>query len=271
MTVSSTVPYTAVDATGAAFSSRGALTPLGPRAVPEGGSAPDAGERAARHPARRRSLRSTASYSREARARAAGCIPPRRTSFRSRTTCRASSQERSRSAGRPRCSSCTGGCGALVCAGESREGEAVRPLLRRAQPGLPRRVRGEVLHHEGGYGHGRRGRALRREGRNDVLLLDPVERRRRRRLRLRGSLPPVAAGPMGQGLAVPPLGPGRPRRGDRAGQARRHRARPRRDGIGDTVRTWPGSFSRRQRAPRRSRPRSSERRSACARRGSRLA
>ena len=82
-----------------------------------------------------------------------------------------------------------GGGGALVCAGEPREGEAVRPLLRRAQPGLPRRSRGEAVHHEGGHGHGRRGRALRREGRDDVLLLDVrwKDGERRRRLRLRGS------------------------------------------------------------------------------------
>ena len=53
VTISSTVPYTAVDATGAASSSRRCTdAALGPRAVPEGGSAPDAGERAARHPAR---------------------------------------------------------------------------------------------------------------------------------------------------------------------------------------------------------------------------
>ena len=52
------------------------------------------------------------------------------------------------------------------------------------------------------------------QGRDDVLLLDlgRKDRERRGRLRLRGSVPRLATGSVGQGVAVPSLGPGPARR-----------------------------------------------------------
>ena len=133
----------------------------------------------------------------------------------------------------------------------------------------------EGVDEQGGRGHGRRGRPLRREGRDDVLLLDVGRQDREcaRRLRLRRAVPRVAAGSVGQGLAVPPLGPGSARRAHRAGEARR---RPRASSTSrrrrDAVRACSGrSSSRRRRAARPFPRRSSGRRSGCARRGSRSA
>ena len=59
-------------------------------------------------------------------------------------------------------------------------------------------------------GHGRGGRAVRREGRDDVLLLDLgwQDRERRRRVRLQRPVPRLAARSVGQAVAVPSLGAG---------------------------------------------------------------
>ena len=82
------------------------------------------------------------------------------------------------------------------------------------------------------------GRSLRREGRDDVLLLDVGRQdgERGRRVRVQRPVPRLAARSVGQALAVPPLGAGAARRAHGAGEARSRRAGHRRDGHRDAVR-----------------------------------
>ena len=217
---------------------KGALTLRRPLAVPEAGA-----------PRRRRTRRSSPPgkkavlaldgkpYRGKLELVPQGAVPPRRERRPLESYLQGVVAGEVRSAGRPRCSRHRRR-GPLVCAGEPREGEAVRPLPGRAQPGLPRRVRGEAVHDEGRYGHGRRGRALRREGRDDVLLLDVgrKDRQRRRRLRLRGPYLQSRPDPWDKASPYHRWGPVSSARGPcRRSSAARRASSTRRDG--DTVRT----------------------------------
>ena len=65
----------------------------------------------------------------------------------------------------------------------------------RAQPGLPRRGRREAVDDEGRDRHDRPGRSLRREGRDDVLLLDVGRQDGERGRRLRVRVPYLVSRP----------------------------------------------------------------------------
>ena len=101
-----------------------------------------------------------------------------------------------------------GGRRAVVRARERRQGQAVRPLLRRPQSGLPRGRGREAADDRGRARDRRAGRPLRRQARDDLLLLDlgREDRQRRRRVRDAGSVPPLASRPVGQGVAAPHVG-----------------------------------------------------------------
>ena len=88
----------------------------------------------------------------------------------------------------------------------------VRPLRRHAQPGLRRHRRREAVDDRRGRGDGRPGRALRGQGRDDVLLLDLRRTHRvdRRTSWARGEPVPYlvsVADPYDTRLAAPRLGP----------------------------------------------------------------
>ena len=239
VTVSSTAPFTAVDATGATYRApEGAVdAALGSRTPVRGGTGHGERHTAARDPAgqegapRARRTR----VPRKARARPARGVPARRERRRARELPpgrgrgggAAQLARRGRSRRRPsrhaptrsRASSrASPSTSTPTCAARSISASRARRRRRR------RRSRR----------HGRRGRPLRREGRDDVLLLDVGRQdcERARRLRDQRAVPRVAAGSVGQGLAVPPLGPGPARRAHGADEARRRRSgrrrRPRR-------------------------------------------
>ena len=101
-----------------------------------------------------------------------------------------------------------GGRRPLLRAREHRQEPRLRPLLRPAQPGVLRRRGGVAGDDRGREGDEGRDPHLRRQGRDDVLLL--VLRRphglERGRLRDRHALPPGPRRSLGHALAVPPLG-----------------------------------------------------------------
>ena len=128
---------------------------------------------------------------------------------------------------------------ALVRAREHRQEQALRPLLRHAQPGVLRR-RGRGAHDDSGRQGDAAARSSRyaRQGRDDVLLLvlRRAHRVERGRLRGRSAVPAGARRPLGHALAVSPLGATVVHRGDaRPGvrplgprRRRRRSSRPRR-------------------------------------------
>ena len=124
--------------------------------------------------------------------------------------------------------------GALVRAREHRQEPRLRPLRRPAQPDVLRRRGGVAGDDRGRQGDEGRDPHLRRQGRDDVLLLvvRRAHRLERGRLRARAALSPVPPRPVGCRLALPPLGAalvhrGVARRGVRAlGSRRRRRRRP---------------------------------------------
>ena len=117
---------------------------------------------------------------------------------------------------------------ALVRAREPGQGQAVRPLLGRSKSGLSRGRGRDCENLRSRARDERRGRPLRRQGRDDLLLLDVgrEDRERRRRLRNARAVPPVPPGPVRRGFATSPLGARAARRPHPAVEAGARRPSP---------------------------------------------
>ena len=207
--LSSTTPYTLVDAKGTVFK-----LPPGPLSIRPGLRlpTPEGLERAVfpvtARPgkgildARRRPV------PRQARGGAPGRLPAHRQRDAARELHRRRRRERDAAhmavGGAPG----TGGRRALVRAREPRRGQAVRPVLRPAEPGVRGRRGRDGENLRGGARDRPRGPAPRRQGRDDLLLLElgRQDGERGRCLRLAGRVPRLAPRPVGQGLAVAQLG-----------------------------------------------------------------
>jgi hypothetical protein len=120
----------------------------------------------------------------------------------------------------------TGGRRPLVCARAPPEREAVRPLRRRAQPGLRRGRRRASAHERGRPGDEGRGAALGGQADRRALPLDlgRHDPRRRGGLRQARALSRRRRRPAQRALARPPVGARRGRRGDSAEGAEAARA-----------------------------------------------